>query len=153
MNILENVNAIFTGAYFNYKDVPKETTFERSIAERIILRKRRLDEIKGNEQNINNELFKEYFADYQSPSNVYKKLIETENGEIFKTKVDLTKKILSKLQKTIDYVPKYDTLKIQENEKMIDIVKRILEFNDKIQLQQDTKTLTPNQMLIRYQLL
>ena len=101
LNILENVNAIFTGAYFNYKDVPKETTFERSIAERIILRKRRLDEIKGNKQNINNELFKEYFADYQSPSNVYKKLIETENGEIIKTKVDLIKKILSKLQKLL----------------------------------------------------
>ena len=50
-------------------------------------------------------------------------------------------------------MPKYDTLKIQENEKIIDLVKRILEFNDKIQLQQDTKILTPNQMLIRYQLL
>ena len=34
LNIFENVVAIFTGAYFNYKDVPKETMFERSIAER-----------------------------------------------------------------------------------------------------------------------
>ena len=47
-----------------------------------------MDEIKRKEQNINNKLFKEYFTDYQSPSNRYKKLIETENAEINKTKVD-----------------------------------------------------------------
>ena len=88
LNILENVSTIFTGAYLHYKDVPKETTFERSIAERIKLRQERLDETERKEQNINNKLFKEYFTDYQSPSNRYKKLIETENAEINKTKVD-----------------------------------------------------------------
>ena len=72
MNILENVGAIFTGAYLHYKDVLKETIFKRSIAERIKLRKERLDEIKRKEQNINNKLFKEYFNDYQSPSNMHK---------------------------------------------------------------------------------
>ena len=50
---------------------------------------------------MNNELFKEYFIDYQSPCNMYKKLSETENAEMNKTKVDFIKKILSKLQKTI----------------------------------------------------
>ena len=39
LNILENVGAIFTGVYFHYKDVPTETMFERSIAERIQSRK------------------------------------------------------------------------------------------------------------------
>ena len=72
MNILENVGAIFTGAYLHYKDVLKETIFKRSIAERIKLRKGRLDEIKRKEQNINNKLFKEYFNDDQSPSNTHK---------------------------------------------------------------------------------
>ena len=57
LNILENVGTIFTGAYLRYKDVPKETMFERSIVERTKLRKGRLDEIERKEQNINNSLF------------------------------------------------------------------------------------------------
>ena len=65
MNILNNVVSIFTGTYLHYKYVPKETMFERSIAERIKLRKRGLHEIKGTEQNINNELYKSsYFTNY-----------------------------------------------------------------------------------------
>ena len=35
LNILNNVGSIFTGAYMHYKNVPKETMFERSIEERI----------------------------------------------------------------------------------------------------------------------
>ena len=66
--------------------------FERSIAERIKLRRERLDEIKRKEQNINNELFKIYFTDYQSPSNMYKKLSETE-GAVNKVRVDSIKKV------------------------------------------------------------
>ena len=34
LNILKNITSIFTGAYLNYKNVPKETIFERSIAEK-----------------------------------------------------------------------------------------------------------------------
>ena len=48
--------------------------FERRIAERIKLRKERFDEIKRKEQNLNNELFKAYFTDYQSPSSMNKKI-------------------------------------------------------------------------------
>ena len=107
--------------------------FERSIAERIKSRNGRSDEIKSKEQNINNELLQIYFTDYQSPSNMYKKLIEAENAEINKNKVYFLKKILSKLQKTVDNVPKDSKFMIEENEKIISTVKRILEFNDKIQ--------------------
>ena len=46
LNILNNVGSIFTGLYFHYRDVPKETMFERNIAERIKLRKERFSEIK-----------------------------------------------------------------------------------------------------------
>ena len=99
--------------------------------------------------NINNKLFKEYFTDYESPSNIYRKLIETENAEINKIKVDFIEKILSKLQRTVDYVPKDNTIKIEENEKIIDIVEHILEFNNKIQSGQGLKILTPNHMLSR----
>ena len=52
---------------------------------------------------------------------MYKKSSETENAEINQTKVDFIKKILSKLQKNIDYVPKNNTFKIEENRKIIDI--------------------------------
>ena len=90
MNVLNNVGSIFTGAYLHYKDVPKETMFERSIAERTKLRREGLDEIKRKEQNINNELFKEYFTDYKSPSNMYKKLKETEGG-VQEVRVDSSK--------------------------------------------------------------
>ena len=117
LNILQNVGAIFTAAYFNYRDVPKETMFEINIAERTKLRKERLDEIKGKEQNVNNKLFKEYFISYQSRSNMYKKLSETENAKINQTKVDSIKKILSKLQKIVDYVPQDNIFRIEENKR------------------------------------
>ena len=65
LNILKNIGSIFTGASLHYKNVPKETMFERSIAERTKLRKGRFDEIKRKEQKINNELFKVYFTDYK----------------------------------------------------------------------------------------
>ena len=51
--------------------------FERSIAERNKLRKRRINEIKRKKQSVNNKLFKEYFTNFQSPSDMYKKLGET----------------------------------------------------------------------------
>ena len=38
LKLLDNIGAIFTGAYLHYKDVPKETIFERSIAERAKLK-------------------------------------------------------------------------------------------------------------------
>ena len=63
--------------------------------------------------------------------------------------VDSIKKVLSKLQRTIDYVSNDNAFKIEENEKIIDIVERILEFNIKIQSGQGLKLLTPNQMLSR----
>ena len=148
MNILNNVGSIFTGAYLHYKNVPRGTMFERSIAKRIKLRRGRSDEIKRKEQNINNELFKKYFTDYQNPSNMYKKLSETK-GAVNEVRVDSIKKVLSTLQRIIDYVPKDNASKSEENEKIIDIVERILDFYKKIQSRQGVKILTPSQMLSR----
>ena len=54
--------------------------FERSIAERTKLRRGKSDEIERKEQKINNEQFKVYFTDFQSPSNMYKKLGETKDA-------------------------------------------------------------------------
>ena len=120
--------------------------FEKSIAERIKSRRRKLDEIKRKEQNIDNELFRIYFTDYQS--NMYKKLSEIE-GAVNKIRVDSIKKVLNELQRIVYYVPKDNAFKIQENEKIMDIIERILEFNNNVQSGQALKILTPNQMLSR----
>ena len=147
MDIISKVGSLFTGTYFHYKDVPKETTFERSMANGTNLINERADEIKRKEKDIKNELFKKYFIDYQRPSNMYEKLIETNDAKINETRVYLIKNVLAKFKKTIDYVPKNKTFKTEENEKIIDVVERILELNDKIKSGQGLKILTPNQIL------
>ena len=101
LNILNNAGSIFTGTYLHYKNVPEETMLERSIAERTKLSRGCLDEIKIKEQNISNELFKKYFTNYQSPSNMYKKLSETK-AALNEVRVDSIKKVLSKLQRIIN---------------------------------------------------
>ena len=53
--------------------MPKETEFERSIADRVKLRKQKLDIINKNKEKINNELFKEYF-NYSNPNTIIRKL-------------------------------------------------------------------------------
>ena len=63
---------------------------EKRIAERTKLRRGRSDEIKRKEQNINNELLKVYFTDYQSPSNMYKKLSKAK-GLVNEVRVDSIK--------------------------------------------------------------
>ena len=52
---------------------------EESIAKRVHLRRGYVAKIKREEKIINNTLFKEYFTNYQSPSNMYKKLRKTES--------------------------------------------------------------------------
>ena len=103
--------------------------------------------LKEKKKKINKGLFKAYFADYQNPSSMYKKLSETGNTEINKTRVDVIKKVLTKLKRILENSSKNDAVKTEENEKITDIIKRILEFNYKIQSGQRLKILTPNQML------
>ena len=64
-------------------------------------------------------------------------------------RVESIKKVLSKLKRIIEYAPKDDSFKIGKNEKITDIVEKILEFNNKIQSGQGLKILTPSQMLSR----
>ena len=76
LNILSNTeSSLFEGVYFHYKDVPKKTWYERSIAERAKLRRQRLDEVKKREKNINSDLFCYYF-NYSSPNNMRSRLGE-----------------------------------------------------------------------------
>ena len=73
LKILENIGAIFTGAYLHYEEVPKETIFERNIAERVKLRRQRLDIIKKKKENISNELLNYYFT-YFNPNIMLERL-------------------------------------------------------------------------------
>ena len=124
--------------------------FERTIAESLKLRKAKIAEIEGEEKNINNKLFKEYFTSYQSPSDMYKKLHETE-GRRNENQVYLIKQVLNEMKKVIKNVheKKKKTFKIEENKKIINIAERILYFNQLYQSGQGLKILTPNQILSR----
>ena len=146
LKIFENINAIFTGTYLHYGKLPKETKFERSIADRIKSRKERLDIINKNEENINNELFKEYF-DYSNPDTMIKRL-KNVNDEINKNMVESINKSLNNLN-----VPENKTFKIEENKKIIDFVERILDLNRDKQLGLGLKILTQTKRLVDYQLL
>ena len=77
-----------------------------------IKKKKSFDAIKRKEQNINNALFEAYFTDYQSPSSIYKKLSETENTEINKTRVDSIKEVLIKLKRIFENTTKDDATNI-----------------------------------------
>ena len=66
-----------------------------------------------------------------------------------KDRVYLIKKVLNRMKKIIKKVPENRKFKIEENEKIIDIVERILYFNHLNQSGQGLKILTPNQMLSR----
>ena len=59
-----------------------EPKTEESIAERTKLRRDRVAEIKREEENINNLVFKYYFSKYQNPSDMYKKLRKTKGKKI-----------------------------------------------------------------------
>ena len=60
--------------------------------------------------------------------------------------MDSIKKLLSKLQRIIDYGTKDEAAKIKGNEEIIDIVECILYFNQLNQAGQGLKILTPNNM-------
>ena len=64
-------------------------------------------------------------------------------------RVDSIKKVFSKLQRIIDYTSKDDAAKIEKNEKIIEIVERILYFNQLNQAGKGLTILTRSQMLSR----
>ena len=118
---------------------------EESIAERVKLRRRKLDVIKKKKENINNELFS-YYLDYLNPVITFERLrdaTDQKNKDLVKS---INKK-LTKLKNIVKNVPKDKISKVQENEKINDIVEGILELNSKKQSGYGLKILIPNQML------
>ena len=111
------------------------------------LRRQRLDIIDKKKKNINNVLFDHYF-DYLNPEIMIAKL-KTASYEKNKNMVESINKKLTKLKNIVKNMPKDEVSKVEENEKIIDIVERILELNSEKQLGLGLKILTPNQMLSR----
>ena len=93
-------------------------------------------------------MFKEYFTNYQSLSDMYIKSRETE-GTRNENRVYLIEQVLNKMKKVTENVSGNRTFKIEENEKIINIVERILYFNQLNQQVKGLKILTPSQMLTR----
>ena len=97
---------------------------------------------------MNYELFKKYFTNYLSPSDMYKKLRETE-GDRNEDQVYSIKEVLNRIKEAIKNVPGDRKYMTEENEKIINIVECILYFDQLEQQGQGLKILTPNQMLSR----
>ena len=92
-------------------------------------------------------MFNHYF-DYSSPSNMLSRLSDAKD-DVNKNLVYLIKKSLAKIKNIVRKVPENKRLTIEENEKILDIVERILELNSKNQLGLGLKILTPNQIVKR----
>ena len=79
---------------------------------------------------------------------MYKKLCKTE-GKKNEDQVYLIKEVLNRMKEAIKNVSENKKFKIEKNEMIINIVERILSFN---QSAEGLKILTPNQMLSRLQI-
>ena len=89
-------------------------------------------------------MFKYYF-DYSNP-NI--KRLRDARDEKNKHMVELINKKVTKLKKIVKNTPK-DDYTVEKNEKIIDIVEKILELNSEKQPGIGLKILTPDQMLSR----
>ena len=106
-----------------------------------------MDIIKKKKENIYNELFSHYF-DYLNPVIIFERLRDA-SDEKNKDLLKSINKKLTKLKNIVKNVPKDKVSKVEENEKIIDIVEKILDLNSEKQSGEGLKILTPNQMLSR----
>ena len=88
-----------------------EPNTEESISKRVKLKNEKIAEIKKEEKNISNELFKYCFIDYQTPSDMYKKLRETKR-KTNEDQVDSIKEILDKILKKLKMCLKIKKLRL-----------------------------------------
>ena len=104
-----------------------------------------MDIINKRKENINNELFKEYF-NYSNLDTIIKRLKGTSDKRNINM-IELINKKSTKMKNILKNVPKDKVFKIEENEKIINIVERILELNSEKQSGLGLQILTSNQML------
>ena len=73
-------------------------------------------EIEKEEKNIDNKLFKKYFIDYQSPSDMYKKLLKTE-GKKNDDQVYAIRKMLHKIKNLLKKCLKIKNLRLKKTKR------------------------------------
>ena len=97
--------------------MPKETKFERCIAARIKSKKKKkkLDIINKNKENINNEFFEEYF-NYPNPDTLIKRLKDV-GDEINKKNVESMNKNPNKMKKSLKMCLKIKNLRLKRIKK------------------------------------
>ena len=86
-------------------------------------------------------MFKEYFTNYQSPSDMYNKLSDATKTEEHNIRINLIKSSLIDLKKDIGNAFKDDVNKIEEMNKIADVVELFLDFNERNQGGQGLKIL------------
>ena len=119
LNILNNLESVFTGVYLNYSDKPSKS--EESITERTKLRRQTSYEIAKKEKMIDPELSRESF-EYSSPSDMYKNLSKTIDSEENKAQVSVIEYGLVNLMKEFKSKPTSDPKKIRNRNHMLVII-------------------------------
>ena len=100
--------------------------------------------VNKQEASINKELFQNHFS-FQTPSTLLKKLNKTNDKEKNRLLVSVINSGLRDLKEEINKMPKEER-KIEKPDKIVKIVKRILNFNKQNQKGKGLTILTPNQM-------
>ena len=103
--------------------------------------------VNKQETDINKELFKNHFS-FQTPSALLKDLYKTNDKEKNNVLVSVINSGLKDLKEKIKEMSEEER-KIEKPDKIVKIVKKILNFNKQDQEGKGLKILTPNQMLSR----
>ena len=101
--------------------------------------------ITEKEKIINKELFKKHFK-FQSPIDMLKDGYKTKNPNKNKELVKLIKSRLIDLKNEIKKVSE-DEKEIENPDETVNLVEKILDFNETYKKEQELKILTPDQML------
>ena len=111
--------------------------------------KKFIEYIENESKGINYDLFKDYF-DLVAPTVLAKKLLETKNKNKNNELVEKVKNRWSNLKDVIEEMTE-DEIKTEKPDKILEIVKEILDFNKRIRKQKGLalKILTPDQMFSR----
>ena len=106
-----------------------------------------IKQITDKEKNINDKVFKKYFKILRS-SNLLMFLNKNNNTEMKNELVNLINSGLKDLKKEIKKMSKAE-IDIGKPDNIVNIVEKILKFNEQNQQGQGIKILTPNQTLNR----
>ena len=134
----------YKGNVFKIKEKKSEEESEEEIKDDY---KKFIEYIENESKGINYDLSKDYF-NFVVPSALAKNLCEIKNTNKSNKLLNATKSGLSDLKDKIKEMSEYEK-KIEQPDKILKIVEKILEFNKQNQSGQGLKMLTPNQMLSR----